>query len=89
MPLLHSWTDTCAADLNNPKFKMQIDNVLKSNGKFVDTVANAHLVKFVFCKKLRQKARMLLRCCNIGERTRYGDNDSLASETKDMMLEYV
>lgn len=89
MPLLHEWTATSAADLNNPELEMHVDEVLKSDGVFVDRVANAHLVKFVFDKSLRQKARMLLRCCNIGERTRYGDNDSLASEIKNMMLEYV
>ena len=89
MPLLHEWTATSVADLNNPELEMHVDEVLKSDEVFVDKVANAHLVKFVFDKSLRQKARMLLRCCNIGERTRYGDNDSLASEIKNMMLEYV
>ena len=89
MPLLHKWTDTCAADLNNPELEMHVDEVLKCDGRFVDPVANAHLIKYVFDKSLRKDARMLLRCCNIGERTRYGNNDTVAAETKEMMLETV
>lgn len=87
MPLLHKWTDTSANDFKNEKLELFVGDVLREDGTFVDNVALAHIVKFVFDKALRKDARVLLECCNIGPRTRYGDNDRVAVETREMMKE--
>lgn len=89
MPLLHKWTDTSANDLKNTKLELFVGDVLCEDGTFIDKVASAHIIKFVFDKALRKDARVLLECCNIGPRTRYGDNDRVAAETKEMMKEYL
>ena len=85
MPLLHKWTDTSAVDFKNTDLELYVGDVLKEDGSFVNTVAVAHIIKFVFDKALRKDARVLLESCNIGPRTRYGDNDRVAEETKMMM----
>ena len=85
MPLLHKWTDTSATDFKNADLELYVGDVLKDDGLFVDNVAFAHIIKFVFDKALRKDACVLLENCNIGPRTRYGDNDRVAEETKMMM----
>ena len=85
MPLLHKWTATSAVDFKDTKQELYVGDVLKEGDLFVDNVASAHIIKYVFDKALRKGARTLLECCNIGPRTRYGDNDRVAEETKLMM----
>lgn len=89
MPLLHKWTDTSASDFKNTEPDFLVGDMLSEDGTFIDKVASAHIVKFVFDEALRKDAHVLLECCNIGPRTRYGDNDRVAAETKEMMKEYL
>jgi len=86
MPLLHYWTETNANDLQNPRFEIGITDALTSDG-IKEDVANAHIIKYEFDKELRDKARILLRCCNLTDLTRYGGIEKVAKETKGLLVE--
>ena len=85
MPLLHTWTGTNARDLQDSKYEMYVTDANVA-GEFNEDVANAHLIKYVFDKKLRGVAETFLRCCNITDLTRYGGIEKLASETKSILI---
>lgn len=86
MPLLHKWTNTDAKDLQDTNLEMYIADALTPDG-IKDIVANSHIIKYVFDKKLRGKAKTFLRCCNVTDLTRYGGIEKLAAETKELLLE--
>ena len=86
MPLLHDWTNTTAADFQDPNFEMCVDEAF-SSGEINDVVANARLVKYVFDKNLRDTAKVFLQCCNITSLTRYGGIERVAEETKDLLVD--
>jgi hypothetical protein len=86
MPLLHEWTGTDENDLQDANFEIYIGDAFASD-EFIESVANAHIIKYVFDKKLRDNAKSFLHCCNITDFTRYGGMEKLAMETKALLVE--
>ena len=84
MPLLHEWTNTEESDLRKPAIPLK--KAMRGN-KFIEPVANSHLIRYVFNKALREEARSLLWCCNITDLTRYGDLERLSAETMNITKE--
>ena len=86
MPLLHDWTNTDAADFQDPNLEMRVEETFSSD-ETKEVVANARLVKYVFDKNLRATAKVFLRCCNITNLTRYGGIERVAEETKELLVD--
>ena len=80
MPLLYKWIGAEGESVN--LVDLCIDDVILNDGNFQNDVDAARLIKFVFDKNLRNDASDLVRICNIGKRTLYGDIQEVAQEAK-------